>query len=44
MFMVCEEWVDVCLIEEFGALSLGKDEVGEDEEAEVGVERDPGRC
>ena len=44
MFMVCEEWVDVCLIEVFSALSLGKHEVGEDEEAEVGVERDPGRC
>lgn len=39
--MVCEEGVDVGLVEEFGALSLGKDEVGEDEEAEVGVEGEP---
>lgn len=40
--MLREEGVDVGLVEEAGALSLGQDEVGEDEEAEVGVEGDPG--
>lgn len=42
MFVVGEEGVDVGLVEEFGALSLGEDKVGEEDEAEVGVEGKPG--
>ena len=38
VFVVGEERVDLGLVEELGALGLGKDEVGEDEEADVGVE------
>lgn len=36
-----EERVDVGLVEEAGALGLGEDEVEEEDEADVGVERDP---
>lgn len=34
--------LDVGLVDEAGALGLGEDEVEEEEEAEVGVEGDPG--
>ena len=34
VFVVGEEGVDVGLVEEFGALGLGKDEVGEENKAE----------
>ena len=37
-----EEGVHVGGVEELGALGLGEDEVGEEEEAEKGVEGDPG--
>lgn len=37
MFVMCEEWVDTGLVEEFSALGLGEDEVGKDQESEVGV-------
>ena len=42
VFVGGEERVDVGLVDEAGALGLGEDEVGEEEEAEVGVERQPG--
>lgn len=41
-FVLREEGVDVGLVKEARALGLGQDEVGEGEEAEVGVEGDPG--
>lgn len=41
VFVVGEEGVDVGLVEEAGALGLGEDEVGEEEEADVGVEGEP---
>lgn len=42
VFVGGEEGVDVVLVDEAGALGLGEDEVGEEEEAEVGVEGEPG--
>ncbi len=39
--------MDVVLVDDAGALSLGEDEVEEEEKANVGVEGDPrrgGRC
>lgn len=33
--------MDVCLIENFRALGLGKDEVEEEGQADPGVKRDP---
>ena len=41
-FVVGEEGVDVLLVDGARALGLRKDEVGEGEEAEVGVEGEPG--
>lgn len=41
VFMMSEKRVDLLLVEESGALGLGEDEVGEDDEAEVGVEGEP---
>lgn len=41
-FVLREERMNVVLVGETGALSLGEDEVGEEYEAEVGVERRPG--
>ena len=41
MFVVGEKRVDVALVDEARALGLGQDEVGEEEEAEVGVEGEP---
>ena len=40
-FVVGEEGVDVLLVDGTGALGLWEDEVGEEEEADVGVEREP---
>lgn len=40
-FILGKEWVDVGLVEEACALGLGQNEVGKEEEAEVGVEREP---
>lgn len=42
VLVVGEEGVDVGLVEEFGALGLREDEVGEDDEAEESVEGEPG--
>lgn len=42
VFVGGEEGVDVVLVDEAGALGLGEDEIGEEEEAEVGVEGEPG--
>lgn len=42
VFVGGEEGVDVVLVDEAGALGLGEDEVGEEEEAEVGIEGEPG--
>ena len=44
VFVSGEEGVDVQLIDEACALGLREDEVGEEEEAEVGVEREPVCC
>jgi len=41
-FVLSDEGLYIGLIEEAGALGLGQDEVGEQEEAEVGVEGKPG--
>jgi len=41
-FVLGDEGLYIGLIEEAGALGLGQDEVGEQEEAEVGVEGKPG--
>lgn len=41
VFVGGEERVDVRLVEEAGPLGLGEDEVGEEEEAEVGVKGEP---
>ena len=43
ILMMGEEGVDLLLVEEASALSLGEHEVGQDEEAEVGVEWEPRR-
>lgn len=40
-FVLGKERVNVGLVEEACALGLGQNEVGEEEEAEVGVERKP---
>lgn len=40
-FMVGDEGFDIVGIEEFGALGLGEDEVGEREEADPAVEGEP---
>lgn len=40
-FILGKEGVDVGLVEDACALGLGQDEVGEEEEAEVGVKREP---
>lgn len=40
-FVSLEEGVDVFLVENFGALGLGEDEVEEEDEADPGVEWDP---
>lgn len=40
-FVVLEEWVDVGLVDDAGALGLGEDEVEEEEKADVGVEGNP---
>lgn len=40
-FILGKEGVDVGLVEDASALGLGQDEVGQEEEAEVGVEREP---
>lgn len=37
-----EEGVDIGLVEEARPLGLGQNEVGQDKESDVGVERDPG--
>lgn len=42
VFVGGEEGVDVGLVDETGALGLGEDEVGEEEEAQIGVEGEPG--
>lgn len=42
VFVGGEEGVDVVLVDEAGALGLGEDEIGEEEEAEIGVEGEPG--
>ena len=39
MFMLGEEWVDLGLVDKFGALGLGEDEIAEEKETEGGVER-----
>jgi hypothetical protein len=36
-----EEGVDAIYVDEFRALSLGEDEVGEEDKADPGVEGDP---
>lgn len=41
VFVMSQERVDVSLIEELCALGLGQDEVGEQDETEVGVEGHP---
>ena len=41
-FVLDEEGLDVACVEEAGALGLGQDEVGEEEEAEGAVEGEPG--
>lgn len=40
-FVLSKEGVDVGLVEEACALGLGQNEVGEEEEAEVGVKGEP---
>jgi hypothetical protein len=40
-FMLDNERLDVGVVDEPGALGLGKDEIGEEEEAEPGVEGKP---
>ena len=44
MFVVGEEGMDLGLIEKLGALGLGKDEVREEGEADVGVKGQPVIC
>jgi len=39
--MVGDEWLDVVGVEEFGALGLREDEVGEGEETKPAVEWEP---
>jgi hypothetical protein len=41
LFVIAEEGMDVVLVDDFGSLDLGKDEVGEEEETDPTVERDP---
>lgn len=41
MLVVREEWVHVALVDQSRALGLGQDEVGEEDEAEGGVEGEP---
>ena len=41
MLVFGQEGVDVALVEDPSALRLGKDEVGEESESEVGVEGEP---
>lgn len=41
-FVLGDEGGDVGLVEEFGALGLGEDEVGEEDEADPAVEGEPG--
>lgn len=41
MLIVRQKGMDMALVDDSRALSLGQNEVGENEEAEVGVERDP---
>lgn len=41
MFVIREKWVDVGLVEELCPLGLREDEVREDDETEIGIERDP---
>ena len=36
--------MDVRLVDQSRALGLGKDEIEEEDEADVGIERDPMRC
>ena len=43
IFMLGEERVNLRSVEEFGALGLWEDEVGEDEETDVGIKREPMR-
>lgn len=38
VFMLGEEWVDLGLVDEFCALSLGEDEIAEEKETKGGVE------
>jgi hypothetical protein len=40
-FVFHDEGLNVGVIEEFGALGLGEDEVGEEDEADPGVEGEP---
>ena len=41
LFVLDDEGLDVAVVEEFGALGLGQDEVGEGNEANPGVEGEP---
>jgi hypothetical protein len=41
LFVLDDEGLNVGVVEEFGALGLGEDEVGEEEEADPGVEGEP---
>lgn len=41
MLVVREEWMHVALVDKSRALGLGQDEVGEEDEAEGGVEGEP---
>lgn len=41
-FVLCEEGINVLAVEKRGALRPGHDEVEVQEEAEPGIERDPG--
>ena len=41
-FMVSQEWMDIRLVNKAGPLSLREDKIREEEEAKIGIERDPG--
>lgn len=42
-FVLGKQGVDVCLVEKACALGLGQNEIGKEEEAEVGVKREPSK-
>lgn len=42
-FVLGKQGVDVCLVEKACALGLGQNEIGKEEEAEVGVKWEPSK-